>query len=131
MVNVLMKLLVSLSGLLGILLNLRKLVVFLDCHSMAFVLNFLGLSYLLDVLMAMLLHHKQKKRGRIARAAVLSLGRPNKKKRPKRKREEKGLKPTHTPQETSILPFSLKLEIEEIFCGRLWLLNWKRLLYGR
>ena len=121
-----MKLLVCLSGLLGILLNLKKLVVSVDSHSMPFVLDLLGLSYLLDVLMGMLLQHKQTKRGKITRAAILSLGRPNKKKSQK-KRDEKWPSP-HTPLKTSILPFSLKLEIEEIFCGRIWVLNWKLVL---
>ena len=87
---------VCLSGLLRILLNLRKLVIVLDSHSIPFVLDHFGLTYPLDVFMGMLLHHKQKKRGRIARATILSCCRPNKKKRPKKKRTEGVQAPTHT-----------------------------------
>jgi len=60
------------------------------------------------------LGQSNKRRGRIARAAILSLGRPSKKKR-QEKDKKKGL--SHT-QEKNIHPsFFSQIEIEEIFCG--------------
>jgi len=59
--------------------------------------------------------NKKKKK----RVAILSFGWPNRKKKT-RKREAKRVQ-AHTYQKVSILSFSFKLKIEEIFCVELWL----------